>query len=247
MTAEKKESIVSRIKKLLALTEERGATKEEAASAAAKVQALLFEHNLEMSECTASQIVEDIDRYDNALGVPAGSPYNQPYRTLYSQICRYNFCKLINIGDGKVAIIGKKSNVEVCRYLYEYLSATLTGLANKAWKEYLSGFENSFYVKGNIRTFKASFVVGAAIEIGARLKAQQEQNQNASSACTALVVVSSQQLAIRVKQIFPRLVSGRGSKVRDGSGYAAGQAAGRTVSLSRGVTSSQSSRLRIGN
>lgn len=47
----KKESIISRIKKLLNLTEDRGATTAEAATAAAKVQALLFEHNLDMSQC----------------------------------------------------------------------------------------------------------------------------------------------------------------------------------------------------
>lgn len=238
----KKESIVSIIKKLLALTVERGATVDEAKAAAAKVQSLLFQYNLEMSECTATETIEDIDRHDNSLGVPAGSPYSNPFKTLYSQICRYNFCKLINVGNGQVAIIGKKSNVEVCRYLYEYLSAALTGLATAAWKKHLN---EPAYMVGNIRSFKASFVLGAALAIGERLKAQQEANQNANSQCTALVVVSSQQLAMRVKQIFPRLTSGRASRVGHSSGYSAGQAAGRSISLNRGVSTSQSSRLRI--
>ena len=44
------DSILNRIRKLNNLTEERGATPEEAASAAAKVQAMLFEHNLSLSD-----------------------------------------------------------------------------------------------------------------------------------------------------------------------------------------------------
>jgi hypothetical protein len=42
--------LLERVRKLLALTEARGATPEEAANAAAKVQAILFEHNLTLAQ-----------------------------------------------------------------------------------------------------------------------------------------------------------------------------------------------------
>jgi hypothetical protein len=242
-TTMKKESIISRIKKLLNMTEDRGATTAEAATAAAKAQALLFEHNLEMSECTSmSEPVEDIGNHYNETGVKEGSPYSRSYVTLYNQIARYNFCRLINVGQGKVALVGKKSNVEVATYLYEYLSKALANLADKAYETYKNDAPKSdtftIYRKVSARSFKVSFIYGAAIEIGVRLKEQLRASEAQSSACTALVVVSDKQLALKVKEFFPRLQSGRRGRIGSNDGYSAGQAAGRSISLSRGVSGS---------
>jgi hypothetical protein len=52
-------AILSKIKKLQALTTERGASPEEAASAAAKAQALLFEYNLSQADVDTKEHAPD--------------------------------------------------------------------------------------------------------------------------------------------------------------------------------------------
>ncbi len=129
--------LIDKITKLLALAE--GNSNEfEAMAAAAKVQKLLAEHNLEMAEiqsaraANGAQVEGATPRKDE---VASSSAMYQYQRTLMSTVARNNFClhliservkedKKARYGTRKVKahrIIGAHVNVIGCTILYEYL------------------------------------------------------------------------------------------------------------------------------
>ena len=123
MTDQMKETILSRIKKLLALTESRGATPEEAATAAAKAQALLFEHNLTMSAVESHEGAEKGETIGKHLYDTAHieKQYRGWRATLLNVVARYNFCYVVGRIGGvrtQYAIIGKQSNVEIVIFIF---------------------------------------------------------------------------------------------------------------------------------
>ena len=68
MPEEEKDSILKKIQKLLKMSEDNGASENEAMMAASKVQELLKEHNLSLSDVKDDSEHEPIDRDDHPLG-----------------------------------------------------------------------------------------------------------------------------------------------------------------------------------
>ena len=229
------DSILIRIQKLLNMTEARGATPEEAATAAAKAQALLFEHNLTMAQVESVQgkpIGEDIDKhiYDMVHGKDQSMAWR---KVLLHIVTRYNFCRCIASVDGldrRTAIIGKKSNVDVAIYIYENTQRQIHDMA-KEYQRLQTQNKSMFYT---------SFCAGACTTIKDRLKALQEQQMAANPQSNALVVVSHQQLSAVVQKHFPRLSQGKGVKVNRADGFELGKREGHRVSLNKGLTSTSS-------
>lgn len=224
------DTIINRVKKLLALTVDRGATPEEAASAAAKAQALLFEHNLSMTQVDtheSGEIRESIENIDVAMD--ANNRTIGWKKSLLYSIARYNFCSgVYTPGTTIMHIIGKRSNVQVVEYLAASIGGEIDRLSQHAAKSVLSGKAS----------FRSSFCHGAVAVIVERLRAQAEVNATTNAACTALVVQSKGELARAVKGFYPRLSHRRRSaRVGSHDGYHAGRAAGSGIGLSRGITS----------
>ena len=232
MTEQQKDSILLRIKKLLAMTTERGATPEEAATAAAKAQQLLMEHNLSMAavEEAGGEKGENVGKhtYDMTDGKDQSLHWR---RSLLNVVVRYNFCKLITNVDGldrRTAIIGKKSNVEVAIYIYEHVQREIHKMA-KAYQKLQSFNKSMFYT---------SFCLGAVNTILERLKNQEEQMTKANPKANALVVVNTQQLSTVTKQYFPILGKGRAMpSVKRADGYELGKREAKNISLNKGLTS----------
>ena len=221
------ETILMRIKKLLNLTEARGATPEEAANAAAKAQALLFEHNLSMAAVEGVNLdkAESYDKTDYEM--KEGKGQYEWRKSLLAVIARENFCKVIQFAgvQNHVDIIGKRSNVEVVCYIYESVQREIERLARIAKRQ--QAVEACKYY--------SSFCRGAIFTIAERLRAQRRTNEQATSSSTALVVQTDADLKRAVSQWFPSLRPVRSAPVRRSDGYAAGKHAGHSISLNRGV------------
>lgn len=241
-----RESILSRIKKLQSLTVDRGATPEEAATAAAKAQALLFEHNLQQAEV------------DTALGADhKPDPYGQIHhehknatrttilwrRSLLHIIAESNFCTTCSTpGTTKQYVIGKKSNVETVLYLNEVIAGQIERMADEAARSQLT----------DKAAFRNSFAYGCVSTIHQRLRAQRQADEHKATAydvgdythnaqCdkNALVLRNSAvALQDAFKKFHPKVKSGTGGTIRSGSGYAAGQKAGHNISMNRGIHTS---------
>jgi hypothetical protein len=98
------DTILKRIQKLLALTVERGATPEEAATAAAKAQALLFEHNLSMAQVEAVGDIGGDEIFDYVLDIAAAMRFVNWRKALISAIAEYNFCTTIRLDAKRISI-----------------------------------------------------------------------------------------------------------------------------------------------
>lgn len=218
------ETILKRIQKLLALTVERGATPEEAASAAAKAQALLFEHNLSMAqvEGLGDGATDKVEVQEHELcNIKAWRKH------LANTIALHNFCHLIDLHRRRVAIIGKPSNIEIVLYLDKVIGRQINTLAHRAKVE--ANASTSYYT---------SFCYGAVCTIRERLDEQREKDMEQAGS-TALVVQSKHEIARVVKEAFPKLSHTSMPRTSDDDAFMRGVEAGKTIHFSKGIRAGQ--------
>ena len=229
-------AILTKIKKLQAMTTERGATPEEAASAAAKAQSLLFEYNLSQSDVDTREQAGP-DPYGKVDTILEGANRNtvQWRRSLLYVIAKHNFCTAVTLPNTtKMSVVGKRSNVETVLYLNAVLVREIERLAIDAARTVLS----------NRAGYMVSFCRGAVSTIHARLAEQQRQSEaaatmhtNAKGQTNAVAIrTMSQELTKAEKHFFPNLVTRRTrSTIRSADGYTSGQRAGQGIGLHRGI------------
>lgn len=233
------DSILAKIKKLQALTTDRGATPEEAATAAAKAQALLFERNLSQCDVDTKEQAGP-DPYGKVETTLEGANRNTVTwrRTLLYTIAKHNFCTAITLpNQTKMIVIGKRSNVETVLYLNHILVREIERLAIEAGKTVLSA--RSAYM--------VSFCRGAVATIHSRLQAQQRESEQAATSTTnargtsnaVAIRTMSQELDKAVTHFYPGglRTSSRRTRVGSMDGYRSGQQAGAGISMHRGVGS----------
>lgn len=228
-------SVWGKIRKLLNLTVDRGATPAEAATAAAKVQALLDEHNLALADVPSPDVDPTIHAEDVVLTEHRRSPYNGAYSGLLYVLAKWNWCRAVYTRDGKSRLFGKQANIEVVRYLHTYLLRVLTNEAERTHR--LHAAQQGAYAAKSVVTWKVSFLLGAREEIDRRLQCQRIVQQASGSRCTALLVVNDKLVEERLRVEFPRLGTTR-SRCRSAEGWEAGRAFGRKVALSPALGSS---------
>jgi hypothetical protein len=224
------ESIVTKIKKLLALSRDN-ANEHEAAAAAGKAQALLFEHNLSVADVTVDLDHDPIEKAEQIL--KATRTTISWKRALYHAIAEHNFCQVCYMpGTTKVDIVGKQSNIEVVNYLYAFLEREILRLAQEAAQSQLT--RKASYVN--------SFCYGAVCVVNARLREERKRSEATHAESKALVVQMDALVVSAFKQHFPSVVSTRASAPSNGLGYHAGREAGRGINIRQGVAGNQSSR-----
>ncbi len=211
--------IAEKVRRLLALS--TSSNEHEAAAAAAKAQELLHRYNLSMADVSAAERpdygreIVDIGNSASWRGV------------LLQAIAKPNGAYVVGLGAGRYAIIGQPHTIEVCRYLYEYLSREIDRLADQAWSRY-SGYESSS------RRWKTSFRFGAVSIVADRLQ-RQRQAQEAEPESRALIIRDDAAVKAAVTRYYPRLAQQRVRAGTSSSGYRAGQQAGASMGLHTGI------------
>lgn len=133
MIAEARESILRKIRKLLALSR-GGTTEEEAAQAAQRAHELLAAHNLEMSEV---EQVEESDRVldrDSVDGSRDVWPAHVWHATARLHFCQHFYTEVPH--DGRLiglrhTVVGRRHNVEVTKMTALYLIHAVNRLATE--------------------------------------------------------------------------------------------------------------------
>jgi len=235
-------AILSKIKKLQALTTERGASPEEAASAAAKAQALLFEYNLSQADVETKEHAPDpYGKVEHTLAGANRSTVTWRRGLLYT-IAKHNWCSAVTLPNStKMNLVGKRSNVETVLYLNEILVREIERLAIDAARTVLS----------NRQAYMVSFCRGAVSIVHQRLQSQRMDDEREHSRTMGMSAEDSARgtrnaVAIRtageelnkaLAHFYPGGLSHRTTRSRIGSsdGYAAGQQAGRGLSMHRGI------------
>lgn len=233
-------SIAEKVRALLAKTVENGATVEEAASAAAKAQELLFKYNLDLAAFGEGPETNGYVNELHPLGAKNGVPVRWR-RELFHAIAETNFCRSLHYTTGtpRMAVIGRPHDVEFVRYLYDYLAATLEAMARRD-RERLLRYGGKIEWLG----FLNNYGVAAALVVRKRLQDRQLEMATQDQASTALVVLSDQMLTKAQQRFYPNAKAGKSPLITTISQAAEaarmmGLEAGRQVNLNRPIEASK--------
>jgi hypothetical protein len=222
--------IIAKIQKLMALANHASTNVNEAATAAARAQALLFEHkismiDLEASTGTAPERVGQLNVDGKGKGLVAWQSQ------LMNAIAYGFYCRLVTtkvVVDGKLVsrmcVIGKPSDTQTVAYMFSYLKNEIDRLCDIDGKNMGGLFRNSFRF-------------GAVAELQRRMKEQRMKQEAGTVTGTALAIIKSgdADLAAYVKSQWSRVTSSKANvKVTRRDAYQAGATAARDIHLGTG-------------
>jgi hypothetical protein len=241
LTQDQAESIISKIKKLMALS--KSSNENESAAAAAKAQELLLKYNVEMSQISNTEVEtkllnEFFELFDK----------NEIRWKLHlaHSCAKANLCFGVSSGKG-IYFLGRKHNIEIAQYMYETTANDLERIAEEKWQQilHLRDLQAQFpqvhlfsdpsleVVHG--KTWKASFYVGAVKTIRERLEENLNELTINNDNMMALVTTEKQQLKVFVDQQFPRLTNGQAMRYNYRNAFESGRRAGQDIQFRRGV------------
>lgn len=209
------ETIITRIRHLLALARDAGATQAEAELAMERAQSMLLRHNLDMAQFDAP------DRAPEGIGCLDMDMAEAWRQTLVHVLARGNLCQTVRSGP-KLSLFGRRDNVRAVVEMYLWLVEQLTPAQLR---------DQRAAAASDRRHHAAQWWAGAASAIHERLQANLWPERTTSDT-RALIVRNETALSEAVRRIYPYTTNYR-SSVQRGSAYYSGQAAGRNASLGR--------------
>ncbi|HEY9811207.1 MAG TPA: DUF2786 domain-containing protein [Halomicronema sp.] len=225
------QTIIEKIKKLLALT--TSSNENESTIAAEKASLLLAQHNLSLADLGNNQDTEITETViDNTTRFVTWK------MILLSGVADSNFCQALRSSyNGNVFLLGSSTNLIVCQHLYDYLSKAIERRAK--------------YRKGSGRAYLNAFRVGCATRLSERLLAQKNEMETSgipgtgNAPDTPGIVVRSMfeknQLAIQdyLENRGVTVKSRSNSQISSEKGYNAGIKVGDQISLNKPISSRQ--------
>lgn len=179
-----RDTTILKIKNLLKLAENEGATPGEAAAAMGKAQALMDKHKIDaaLAESFDDEPTEEIKDWDDPLDTMTSGTLPTWLGRLAMAVATANGCHCYqSYGEGGrkvLKILGGASDATTARYLYKWCRRQTDDMA----KEY----------RGNGRTWLNNWRLGVVQEINYRLKqARKEAAAAAMSEGHELVVVEN--------------------------------------------------------
>jgi hypothetical protein len=231
------EKAIDKVRKLLALS--KSANENEAASAAAKAAAIMAEHQLSEARLeietgvSHAEILEDVEIPESAKKIPSWKG------TLMVGLAALHNCRVYGSG-GQFHVFGSRSSIQTIIYTYKYLQVEIERLTKAGWAAF-PNIPDAYGRTINARRWTNAFRLGCASRIQARL-IQIKKDRDAADHALALsgnqAMVLVEKRALAVHDAFEAFKKERGMRLRSStarcssrSGYAAGQAAGESVSL----------------
>lgn len=196
----------------------------EAEAFLAKAQELMARHAIDEAMLDAARTVKTDAVGHRVFQVPA--PYARQKAILLNVLGKVNHCTTVGKGDGSYVVIGHESDLSNVETIFVALCmhAVRSMLA-----EPVPSWENP-------RAFRNAFLIGYAGRIRERLieatTVATAAYESETGSSTALVVVAREKaVGVAVKEMFPRMRSGRGTSYSSRSGRGAGSAAADRASL----------------
>lgn len=194
----------------------------EAEAFTAKAQQLIARHSI--NEALLSEAGQ-AEREPEALRVVIERPYEQPKAELLAQIADANHCRSVYWPEGGfTTLIGDRGDLRSVELLYHSLLVQATAAMSRA------GSASARRGKSQTRSFRQSFLASFAMRIGERLRASADDTARevAEETGTDLVPVMRQRderVDARTQELFPRLKTGRSTRITNYEGHVAGIAA----------------------
>lgn len=244
----KKDKVLDRIRKLLKLAQDSGATESEAAAAMGKVQEILAAHNLDMSEVNLD--TEEDEQIQGHRGRETGK--NNTWEThIFAGAADLNFCsyytsrvfhgntikKLVHI------TVGKSINVTASELLAEYLVSTVNRMAKDFSKTEEAKFA-ALIADTSVAMAAHRYRQGMAIKLRRRmidLKEQRSKSATTTSTGTRLPALqdayeaSKRQIDLWFEQMDLGLKSVKGKMSNTGPALNMGYNDGDKVNLDQQI------------
>lgn len=228
------ERIIDRLRKLL--NHERSAREigniEEAEAFAVKIQQMLDNYNLAMS---------DID-IEEARSTVAGeeTEYKVQHvwqRQLLGQIAEINGCQMI-VTPPYICIVGTEGDRAIVNEVYRYFEGLGLDLAMASLKEYkaLGEYRRKRKKTRATLSYKGSFLLGYALSLSRRLQDQHKASMQTASEGTALIYIGNKMVDAEHWTNTNMVIRTRPAKkvkaqVFRNPAFSAGIAAGESVAL----------------
>ena len=237
------EAILDKIRKLLKLSEGANAVGSihEATAAAARAQALLFEHKLDMADVPiGSDDPEPIKQHEVGYQ-ERGSRITRWRLSLLSTVVAHNFCRIAwrNLDNATCNVIGRESDVQTVRYLFAFLAVEIDRLC-------LADLKIRRLDKGSAKTWANNFRHGAVEAVGAKLREMAAARRRAATVDAtadhgrALMVIDREKAALDLyyqQNIEGKVRRGAGSYHRgNNAARAAGRAAGSGINFNSQIS-----------
>jgi hypothetical protein len=246
------QSIIEKIRKLMALSER--STIEEAKAALAKVNELLTKYNLSLSEV---EILHE-EEYRTTPYIEFLTPSAQTWElSLALFLAEAYDCRTLTSPASrqlgvypKIRFFGTKQNSQIVEFIFEQLRVRLQTMAYIATGEYTEAFKRTHGISprrlsgpDHPKSWRTSWIQGAVLGIGAQLreakKAERDQSQAQAQTSTSLLVLRDQRLLSEFRRAFPviettfrTINSGQNKRAAD-QGYQTG----REMSIRGGIES----------
>lgn len=246
------EGLLDKIKKLLEIRADRGATENEVEQAALMASRLLMKHNLTMADAEAhgqqkkSGITEDTFDLNEWQSKTDGAWVMR----LCQFLCNFNLCHSIHMihpgnHQGTMKIIGKVNNVEIVQYLLVQLIVKIEAIYKVRWKEYESGGGEE---KRN--TFRRGYCNGVVNGIAHKLRQNQEemlcQAQKENTNMGLMVINNGKDIMAYIKETHPgtKPITGVAGQTKKGfDGRAQGFKDGKDMNINQGLGNKDNSGL----
>jgi len=200
------DKIKARLRRLLAMTTDNGASEAEALAAAEAASRLMHEHNL------SYRTIEDIDAdafgndtrpwFTGAKGRRKSAPVPKVVHCLpgIERLCGVKH--LFSTFDGSLTFFGAACDTEVAHYLTSIISRAM----DREWHTYQQRIP-----KGMARTKRASFYLGIGARISSRLIAMADEQKPSATSGAGLVLVKDaleKSLPFRVEKALTKGLAG---------------------------------------
>lgn len=219
VSAEKRQQIIDKIKKLLALSE-NNPSKEEAISATLMAQKLMAKYRIEEDE-TLDEIKEQ-DLIDSVFSTQKHDSSFHAWRKQLAVIVARNFCCKCYMKGKDVVFRGYKQDAEIALNAYMYLYTVGDKLGSKAYKDQLTTTGSG---KGAYNSFVLGFLKGV--------------DEGLSVQCTALMLIVPQAVEDEWQTFAANFTKGKTShlSITDSELYMRGKAEGKNAIQSRQLES----------
>jgi len=192
-----KAKAIERVKKLLALADNDGATLAEAELAMQRAQEIMDKHRIERDDLR-TPTVDDMGGLNVEIPVDSRFPW---VTYLASGIADLNCTRCLSTGSDHYLFIGAEHDTEITVYFFDYLRRTILRLADNMYSSAQSAI--------GWHEFATEFGIGAAMRILARLHERQRARVHDDENLGALVRSNSQALARFIADAFPTPVKDR--------------------------------------
>lgn len=231
------EKIIGRVKKMLALANDSGASEGERDNALRMAYNLIAKYNLSMSSIESHGEESRVDESGSFRGQPwVVSVVNSVAQLFF---CKYYFVKKKGMNYDH-HFVGKDSNAVTARYMAEFVVTSIIAQGRKESRKV-----------GEASAWRRSFFMGAADRIQSRIREMKDEasasnKADVASGGTSLVLSSvydsekeaneawleSQGVRLRSRKITTKAAAHR-------DGYASGDSFGKTIQLNRQVGSTK--------